>query len=554
MLIENIDPNEIQDIEGARQAIVLLLNLVEELMADNRALREENQRLRDEINRLKGEQGKPDIKASKPKSSPATSVDYSSEQERHKPKKRSKRKKTETIRIDREQVVRVDPTTLPDDVQFKGYEDVVVQDVIFRTDTVLFHKEKYYSPSEHKSYLASLPPGYEGEFGPGIKSLVIVLYHAVQTSEPKILELLRSVGVQISDGTLSHLLIKGHEDFHAEKDAVYEAGLRSTPWQHLDETSTRVNGQNQHCHIIGNPLYTAYFTTEAKDRQSVIDVLRNRRARKFVLNAEAMDYLNQVNLSAAVRRELTHLVQDQPLDEAALQALLDVHLPDLGPQQRKWIMDATAVAAYQMEIDFPVVDLLVCDDAPQFKGVTKQLALCWVHEGRHYKKLTPYVAQHRQVLEEFLESFWVYYDELLRYRQAPTRKERERLAAKFDALFSTQTGYDALDDRIAKTQAKKDYLLMVLEHPEIPLHNNSVELEARRRVRKRDVSFGPRTEDGRRTWDTFQTLVATTKKLGVSFFDYIHDRVSKANQIPALDILIAEQAKSLNLGASWATS
>jgi hypothetical protein len=464
------------------------------------------------------------------------------------------RKKQETIRIDREQVARVDATTLPDDVQFKGYEDVVVQDVLLRTDNVLFHKEKYYSPSERKSYLAALSPGYAGEFGPGIKSLVIVLYHAVQSSEPKILELLRSVGVQMSEGELSHLLTKGHEDFHAEKDAVYAAGLRSTPWQHLDETSTRVNGQNQHCHIIGNPLYTAYFTTEAKDRQSIIDVLRNGRARKFVLNAEAMDYLNQVNLSAAVRRELTHLVQDQPLDEVMLQALLDVHLPDLGPQQCKWILDATAVAAYQMEIDFPVVELLVCDDAPQFKGVTRQLALCWVHEGRHYKKLTPYVAHHRQVLEVFLGSFWAYYDELLRYRQAPTRKERDRLAAKFDALFSTRTGYDALDDRMAKTQAKKDYLLMVLEHPEIPLHNNSVELEARRRVRKRDVSFGPRTEDGRRTWDTFQTLVATTQKLGVSSFDYIHDRVSQANQIPGLDILIAEQAKSLNLGASWATS
>ena len=515
MLLENMDPNEIQDLEGARQAIVLLLNLVEELMAENRALREENQRLRDEINRLKGEQGKPDIQANQSKSSPCVSRNYSSEQERHQPKKRSKRKKKETIRIDREQVARVEPTTLPDDVQFKGYQ---------------------------------------GALGPGIKSLVIVLYHAVQTSEPKILELLRSVGVQMSDGELANLLIKGHQDFHAEKDAVYEAGLRSTPWQHLDETGTRVNGQNQHCHIMGNPLYTAYFTSEAKDRQTVIDVLRNGRARKFVLNAAAMDYLNQVNLSAAVRRELTHLVQDQPLDEATLQGLLDVHLPDLGPQQRKWILDATAIAAYQMEIDLPVVDLLVCDDAPPFKGVTQQLALCWVHEGRHYKKLSPYIAYHRQWLEEFLGSFWDYYHQLLAYRQAPTLKERDRLAAQFDALFSTQTGYDALNDRMAKTQAQKEYLLMVLEHPEIPLHNNSVELEARRRVRQRDVSFGPRTDDGRRAWDTFQTLIATTQKLGVSFFDYIHDRVSQANQIPGLDILIAEQAKSLNLGASWATS
>ena len=55
----------IQDVEGARQAVVLLLNLVEELKQETLTQRAEIQRLRDEINRLKGEQGKPDIKASK---------------------------------------------------------------------------------------------------------------------------------------------------------------------------------------------------------------------------------------------------------------------------------------------------------------------------------------------------------------------------------------------------------------------------------------------------------------------------------------------------------
>jgi hypothetical protein len=31
-----------------------------------------------------------------------------------------------------------------------------------------------------------------------------------------------------------------------------------------------------------------------------------------------------------------------------MQAVLETHLPALGPQQRKWILDATAVAAYQV--------------------------------------------------------------------------------------------------------------------------------------------------------------------------------------------------------------
>ena len=95
---------------------------------------------------------------------------------------------------------------------------------------------------------------------------------------------------------------------------------------------------------------------------------------------------------------------------------------------------------------------------------------------------------------------------------------------------------------------------MVLAHPEIPLHNNPAELGARARVRKRDVSFGPRTREGAKAWDTFMTLAETATKLGVSFYHYIHDRVSGAYQMPALADLIEERAKNLNLGASWNTS
>ncbi|HEU0021034.1 MAG TPA: hypothetical protein VFR55_05085 [Dehalococcoidia bacterium] len=92
---------------------------------------------------------------------------------------------------------------------------------------------------------------------------------------------------------------------------------------------------------------------------------------------------------------------------------------------------------------------------------------------------------------------------------------------------------------------------MVLAHPEIPLHNNSAELGARQRVRKRKISFGPRVADGAKAWDTFMSLAATTRKLGVNFYRYIQDRVSGANQVPQLSNIIEDRAKELNLGASW---
>src|SRR6266700_521566 len=486
-MLEALDLSSITD-ERARELVQQLLNVLEDVMAALRAAQAENQRLRDEINRLKGEQDAPTIKPNTPQPPPKN---HSSEQERRKPKTWSKDRKTDRIAIDREQVVQVDPTHLPPDAVFKGYEDVVVQDVIFRTDNVRFHKEKFYSPSQHQTSLASLPPGYSGQFGPGLKSLALVLYFGAQMSEPKVAELLRSVGVQISDGQVSNLLIKDQTAFHAEKDALYQAGLASSPWQHLDDTSTRVNGQNGYCHIVCNPLYTAYFTTTAKERLTVLDVLTNSRPRRFVVNAEALGFMEACGLSAVRRQQVEQLPAGTLMDEATMQAWLEEYLPGLGPQQRKWILDATAVAAYHADVECPVVRLLVCDDAPQFTLVTEELALCWVHEGRHYKKLMPYLLRHRALVEAFVQRFWTYYDQSLAYRERPTPEEAARLAGEFETLFSTVTGYDALDERIAKTRTKKGCLLMVLTHPEIPLHNNPAELGARARVRKRDVSFGP---------------------------------------------------------------
>ena len=552
-MLEGFDPNAIQDVEGARQAIIQLLNLVEGLASDNRELRDENERLRDEINRLKGEQGKPTIKPNRP-ATPPTTTNHSSERERHKRQTWKKSGKVERIEVNREEVLKVDPARLPADAEFKGYDDVIVQDIKIETDNVLFHKEKFYSVSERSAYLAELPRGYAGQFGPGVKALTVVLYHAANMSEPKVREFFEFVGLHISEGEVSNLLIKGQGEFHAEKEAVYVAGLRSSPWQHMDETGTRVNGVNEHCHTVCNPVYTAYITTDKKDRLAVLKALLNGHAVTFRLNAEAYAWLEPVGLPASALAALQQLPQDQVLSEAEFTQRLVVALPTLGSQARRRVLEAAAVAAYHAQQEFPIVDLLVCDDADQFKRLTDELALCWIHDARHYKKLTPVVPHHHKLLDDFMGRYWDLYDAFLNYRQVSTPAEAVRLSRQFDGLFATTTSYADLDARIAKTQAKKDALLMVLRHPEIPLHNNPAELAARRRVRKRDVSFGPRTEDGKKAWDTFMTLADTAKKLGVSFYRYVYDRVSQANRVPKLADLIAERARQLGLGASWDTA
>jgi hypothetical protein len=226
--------------ENTRELIERLLNLIEKQAADLRDALREIQRLRDEVNRQKGEQGKPKIKGNPSK--PPT-ADHSSEPERKKARSRHQRSKNAQIRIDREQKLAINPALLPEDAEFKGSADVIVQDIRLGTDNVLFHKEKYYSPAPQQSYLAALPHGYSGQYGPGIQAMVLTFYYGMQASEPKIREFLENVGIQISPGEISNWLIQERERFHAEKDALYEAGLASSPYQQTDDTLTRVDGQ-----------------------------------------------------------------------------------------------------------------------------------------------------------------------------------------------------------------------------------------------------------------------------------------------------------------------
>lgn len=543
-MLEGFDPNAIED-EGLRQVVIFLMNQVETLSAKVAEQAEEIQRLRDENNRLKGEQGKPRILANK------ASRDLSSEKERRQSKPRNRRSKQDKIPIDREVVLSVDQEHLPADAVFKGYEDVVVQDLEIRSDNVQFRKQKYYSPGQKRTYLAPLPAGYHGQFGPKVRAWVVAMYYGGQMSEPKLLEVLQTAGMQISAGQLSDLLIKDQEVFHAERAAVMQAGLESSPWHHLDSTGTRVNGHNQHCHVLCNELYTVYSTLPCKDRRSLLRVLQGGADPVFRFNDLAAQLMGKLAVTSKWTSLLpTVLPHNQDLTEEDLDEILDEYLPKLGVNLRKCVKDALAIAAYRTQTSYPVVRLLLCDDAPQFNVLTAELALCWVHEYRHYKKLIPRMAFHCHLLQEFAAGFWKLYQGLLDYRECPSAASAAALQTEFDQLFGQSSGYQQLDECKARTLGKRDQLLMVLSHPEILLHNNPAELGARQRVRKRDVSLQARTRDGIAAWDTFQTLVATAKKLGVNLFSYLYDRITLAHGLPSLASLIKQRTASMAFGSS----
>ena len=465
-------------------------------------------------------------------------------------KRRKRLSKVDKIVIDREQKCYVDKKLLPADACFCGYSDKVTQDIIIKSDNVKFLREVYYSCSQKQTFIGELPKGYEGGYGPYVKSEIVSMKYLNNMSEPKILDTLTSFNVKISATYISnHLTQNKHMDvFHEEKSNIYQAGLSTGTYQQIDDTSCKVNGKNHYTQIVCNQMYTAYFTTARKDRLTIIDVLRNFESRYFIFNNETFELLNRLKVSLKTCVQLTEIEKNRSFDENEMKNILDKNFPnpELGKTTKTRIMEAAAIAYYHQDKEFPIVSVLLGDDAPQFKLITENLALCWIHDGRFYKKIVPITSVNKKKLNRFQKKYWKYYKELFKFKKKPTDKLALILKQKFDRLFSTKTGYQDLDERIEKSKAKKEELLMVLKFPELPLHNNLSENSARNEKRRQDVSLQTKSANGTKSKDSAMSFVETCKKLGVNARQYVHDRVNKFFKLPSLADLIKQKHSELS--------
>ena len=525
-----------------------LVNLVEILVEKNSELEQKNKNLQDEVNRLKGEQGKPDIRKQSKNDDDTNDTDHSSEDDRKKREetlaRKPKIKKKKIIKIDRQITCEIDKNNLPDDAVFKGYETRIIQDLKILTDNIEFILPTYYSRSLNKTFIASLPKEYQGEFAPGIRTLVITLYRDSGMTEPAIERFFKTFNIWISKSTLSRMITENHDQFHQEKEDIISAGLKANPYQHLDDTSCRVNGKNQYTHILCNPYFTAYFTRPKKDRLTILEILC-RNELKFTINNDAYELMTELSLSNKRLVELKKMAREGSLTRNEMDDLLMQIFPNPKKHStnRRIIREAAAIVYYHAS-EF-AIEHLICDDAPQFNKIAKHKSLCWIHEGRHYKKLDPIFLLHRIFLNNFIEQFWNYYEMLLIYQKTPSAFAAQELSEKFDTLFTTKTGYEALDDRIVATFAKKEFLLLVLKFPFLLLHNNPAELGARVQARMRDINLQTISENGTKTKDTFSTIVQTARKLGVNIYHYIYDRISKNYSMASLSDLIVEKSGAL---------
>lgn len=519
---------KIADVPDAQRTAVVV-----ELLEILQAQQEQIQALRDEIARLKGLKPRPQIRPSK--------LEDGSRRSGRKDKKRKrpgsvKRRKTGKLTIHETHVV--SPDNLPDGSRFKGYDEYTVQDIKFCAYNTRYRLERWRLPSGEYA-VGQLPDEVAGgHFGLMLVSFVLYQYYHAHVTQPLILEQLLELGIAISAGKVNEIITEGQERFHAEKDAILRAGLEVSRYVHVDDTGARHQGRNGYCTHIGNELFAWFESTESKSRINFLRLLRAGHT-DYVLNADALEYMRAQRLPELQLKQLAGHGKKTLRDEARWAATLE----GLEITDERHVRIATEGGLLGSVFDHGLNPALVImsDDAGQFNVLLH--ALCWIHAERTINKLVGFNDKQREAVAEMRTKIWDLYDDLKAYKQAPSGAEKAKLDARFDDIFTTQTCYVSLNLALKRLQRNKSELLLVLEHPEIPLHNNLSERDIREYVKKRKISGSTRSELGRRCRDTFTSLKKTCRKLGVSFWEYLQDRVCDRNAIPPLPELIRRRAQ-----------
>jgi hypothetical protein len=508
-----------------------LLDIIDQQAHLIEQMDEQVQQLKDEIARLKNQPPRPKIQPSR------LEKKGSKKHKSSKGRRPGSAKRQKTAKLEIHDTQPIEPEYLPPGSAFRYYKDWVVQDIVLAPLNTRYRLKVYETPDG--DYVAGKLPAnlQDSHFGPALIRFILYQYYHCHVTQPLLLEQLHETGVDISAGHLNRLLIEEKDRFHLEKDQILATGLEVSRYINVDDTGARHQGKNGYCTHIGNELFCIFESTQSKSRINFLRLLRAGHS-DYRLNIDAITYM-QVN----------------KLPQFALEPII-ANLDHIFADDRQWndfltqkgivtdrhVQIATEGALMGSVIEHGLCDNLaiISDDAGQFNILVH--ALCWVHAERLIAKIVPLTDEQKKDLNTVRDKIWKLYEGLKRYKQNPRTKAKVRLQAKFDQIFTMKTSSATLNQALKRLHKNKSELLMVLERPEIPLHNNGAENAIREYVKKRKISGSTRSEAGRRCRDTFTSLKKTCRKLGISFWQYLKDRIDKINLIPDLSDLIRQQA------------
>lgn len=482
--------------------------------------------LKEEVAKLKGHKGRPKIAPSRLNEKKKDTAEG---------KRPGSDKRSKKVSVEIHETIRIKPTKIPSGSRYLGVREYDVQDLIIKAHNIRYQIEEWLTP-EGTCLSGELPEaGRRGHFGRDFVSFIMYQHHHCQVTQPLLLEQIREFGIDISAGQLSNFLTEDQDEFHAEKDDILKAGLEVSSYIQVDDTGARHDGKNGYCTYIGNEQFAWYGSTRSKSRVNFLELLQAGNI-IYRLSDAAFRYMALEKLNKAIVKKLKHCTRR--VFKSKIQWL--EHLEQLGINRTRHIKVVTEASLYGalLSAGFSSDLIILSDDAGQFKIPLLPHALCWIHAERTIKRLVPITDEQREAQAEIEDEFWRFYQKLKDYREKPLKRIKQQIERDFDALFQRRTDFESLNLALKRIRANRSELLLVLDHPALPLHNNTAESDIREYVKRRKVSGSTRSGDGQRCRDTFTTLKKTCRKLGLSFWLYLRDRLAQTGEIAYLPDLI----------------
>lgn len=537
--IKNIDPEKMGGSE-MKQAISLLLNIVEgqASMIEKQAI--EIQVLKDEINKMKGEHGSytpryPKLTSDLPK--------------KRKPNRKKGKKGGKKAKLEVDQTIKceIDKSLLPQDAKLHCYKRLIQQDVIIKRHNVLYEIPVYYSRSTGKTYRGELPSSYQGAFGGQLKAWIQLLHHNCDVTQSRLKALLKDLGILMSTGTLNNILLSNTDLMDKECLDILSAGIQQADYAQMDHTKNFEAGKAKGTQVLCGPLFTVYRTMDTRATAYIIGAMQGRTGSNISLlydeqgvkdiKASLIPQKDQRIINGLLELGKTYTLESY---EAIMKAAKADAVIEKKISHNK-LLSILALRYYKTQTNFPIIKNVVTDAGMEYSGISDHQIVCWLHEERHYKKMVPKIKVHQNAVDKVRDQIWNFYKKLQKYKKyavSTQKRKRKELMIEFDEIFLQRTIYEELNKKIENTFSRKEKLLRVLYFSDLPLHNNASELAIRRMVRKRDISLHTMSAQGTKAQGAFMSVIETAAKLGVSALEYLHDRITGKYQMTSLADLI----------------
>ena len=409
--------------------------------------------------------------------------------------------------------IKVELNNRPEGSRFKGYQSFSVQEIGLIAKEITYKLEVWQS-SSGEILRAKLPQEIQGShYGPTLRALTANLY-AQGMTQPAIYGFLQGIGIELSEGQVSHMLLSEAEGYSQISEAILKTGLEEAPYIRADDTGEKHQHKNSYCTHIGGQYFAYYTTSLSKSRQNFLRILSQGKE-GYYINEAMIWHLFQCGVEDDILNLFESHTRKQYRSKKGMNRLLN----ELGIESKKLrnqCLEAGLVGFISSTILKPG-QILLTDRAGQFAVFDH--SGCWVHMERPLRKVVCTNQQAEEELKQVRKAIWELYDSLK--EASKTQKNKEIVHKMYDALVKMKTISPEINEVIANFAEYRNEMLKALAHPGLPLHNNDSERDIRGVAKRRNISGSTKSELGRKFRDGLLTIKQTCFRLGYNFWEYL---------------------------------